>query len=49
MRRLDRYDGAFDDRKNMNYVVNAVTQMAAGETVTPDTTKPYGCSVKYKK
>ncbi len=49
-----RYQGAIDDAKGgkkgeMNYVVNAVKQIKAGETVSPDTTKPYGCSVKYKK
>jgi len=50
-----RYSGAIDDdppgRKGddvMNYVVNAVTQLAAGETVSPDATPPYGCRVKYK-
>ncbi|MEM7229838.1 MAG: redoxin family protein [Planctomycetota bacterium] len=49
-----RYSGALDDdsygRKGAeatNYVVNAVSQILAGETVTPDATKPYGCSVKY--
>lgn len=51
-----RYDGAFDDDARgredsgtTNYVVNAVKQIVAGETVTPDTTRPYGCSVKYGK
>lgn len=49
-----RYNGAINDAKGgkkgeMNYVVNAVKQIKAGETVSPDTTKPYGCSVKYKK
>lgn len=50
-----RYNGAFDDdprgRKDegvTNYVVNAVELIKAGETVEPDKTKPYGCSVKYK-
>jgi len=33
----------------MNYVVNAVKQIKAGEKVSPSETKPYGCSVKYKK
>jgi peroxiredoxin len=49
-----RYSGAIDDdqtgRKGAeatNYVVNAVRQIVNGETVTPDATKPYGCSVKY--
>jgi len=51
-----RYQGAIDDdgrgRKGeeaTNYVVNAVRQIKAGETVAPDSMKPYGCSVKYAK
>ena len=50
-----RFHGAFtDDRGNKNpdrknYVINALTQMANGETVTPDYVKPWGCSVKYAK
>ncbi|MCZ6834340.1 MAG: redoxin domain-containing protein, partial [Planctomycetota bacterium] len=50
-----RFQGAFDndpsggEEEATNYVVNAVKQIAAGETVTPDYVKPYGCSVKYKK
>ena len=50
-----RYNGAIDDdpsgRKSdrINYAVNALRQIVAGETVIPETTKPYGCSVKYKK
>jgi peroxiredoxin len=50
-----RYQGAFDDdqrgnkENRTNFVVQAVRQIVAGETVTPDTTKPYGCSVKYAK
>lgn len=50
-----RYDGAIDDDRPgrnpeaMNYVVNAVRQIKAGETVAPDKVKPYGCSVKYAK
>jgi peroxiredoxin len=47
------YAGAIDDGANggakMNYVVNAAKQLKAGETVSPGETKPYGCSVKYKK
>ncbi len=49
-----RYAGAIDDDPNgknregaVNYVINAVRQIAAGDTVTPDTTKAYGCNVKY--
>jgi peroxiredoxin len=54
-----RYQGAIDDDQHggkkrrgemvTNYVINAVKQMKAGETVTPDETRPYGCEVKYKK
>ena len=52
-----RYHGAIDDNKFAdksgdevtNYVVNAVKQMVNGETVAPDSQKPYGCTVKYKK
>jgi hypothetical protein len=47
------YQGAIDNNDKgdgkMNYVVNAVTQLKAGESVSPSETKPYGCSVKYKK
>lgn len=49
-----RYQGAIDDDQNgrngenaKNYVVNAVKQIKAGETVEPAETKAYGCSVKY--
>ena len=48
-----RYQGAFDSDPvgksddTTNYVINAVMQITEGETVTPDSTKPYGCSVKY--
>jgi peroxiredoxin len=51
-----RYSGAINDDQRgskgddaMNYVVNAVSQIKSGSTVTPDKTKPYGCSVKYAK
>lgn len=52
-----RYHGAIDDNKygdkklqeTTNYVVNAVQQIVDGETVTPDRTKPYGCTVKYAR
>ncbi len=51
------YNGAIDDdpRGNMeagartNYVSNALNELAAGEAVSTPETKPYGCSVKYKK
>lgn len=47
-----RYQGAIDDNADgkggkMNYVANAVKQIKGNETVSPETTKPYGCSVKY--
>ena len=50
-----RYNGALDNNaagdksgdQVTNYVLGAVKAIKAGETVTPDTTKPYGCSVKY--
>ncbi len=45
------YQGAIDDNQNgsgkTNFVVNAVTQLKAGETVSPNETKSYGCGVKY--
>ena len=52
-----RYHGAIDNNKLsdksrdevFNYVTNAITQMAAQETVSPDYVKSYGCSVRYKK
>jgi len=53
-----RYQGALDNvggasvKEGMevqNYALNAVKQIKAGETVTPDSTKSYGCSVKYAK
>jgi peroxiredoxin len=50
-----RYQGAFtDDPKGenkaaMNYVVNAVKQIKANETVEPSYVKSWGCSVKYAK
>ena len=51
------YDGAIDDdpRGNMesgartNYVSNALNDLGTGEAVSTPETKPYGCSVKYKK
>ncbi|MHC4217356.1 MAG: redoxin domain-containing protein [Planctomycetota bacterium] len=49
-----RYQGAIDDDSSgakgdqaTNYVVQAVQQIVAGETVAPDVTHSYGCSVKY--
>jgi peroxiredoxin len=53
-----RYQGAIDDDRQgrkaekgesvTNYVINAVRQIKSGETVAPDQTTPYGCTVKYK-
>lgn len=47
------YQGAIDNSDKgdgkMNYVVNAVTQLKKGESVSPSETRPFGCSVKYKK
>lgn len=47
-----RYQGAIDDggpgkAGTTNYAVSAVKQIKAGETVSPDHVKSYGCSVKY--
>lgn len=50
-----RYEGAFDNdqrgrnENRTNYVVNAVRAIEAGETVAPERTKAYGCSVKYAR
>lgn len=50
-----RYQGAIDNdpagkkQEAENYVVKAVKALVAGQPVSPETTKPYGCSVKYKK
>lgn len=49
------YSGAIDDDplgrqapdKRTNYVAEALAAHAAGKPVTPATTKPYGCSIKY--
>jgi len=43
------YNGAIDDQGSTNYVVNAVKSLKEGKAVTPSTTRPYGCGVKYKK
>jgi peroxiredoxin len=52
-----RYQGALDNNATgdksgdqvTNYALNAVKQIKAGETVSPENTKSYGCSVKYGK
>ena len=49
------YSGAIDDdaygnKDNArNYVAEAVKSLLAGEKIATSETKPYGCSVKYKK
>jgi peroxiredoxin len=50
------YEGAIDDdprgRKGeeaTSYVAAALDALLAGQAVEPSRTKPYGCSVKYKK
>lgn len=50
-----RYSGAFDDDpegtkgdKATNHVVESVKAIAGGKEVSPATTAPYGCGVKYK-
>lgn len=50
------YSGAIDDSSDRgdtagktNYVINALTQLKAGQAVSPSSTKAYGCSVKYAK
>lgn len=48
------YAGAIDDNadgsktKPVNYVAEALTAISKGSAVATATTKPYGCSVKYK-
>lgn len=51
-----RYDGAIDDKPSAdhatvdgarNYVLEALSALAAGEEIAEARTKPYGCSVKY--
>ena len=49
------YNGAIDDdprgrtapAERDNYVALGLDSLAAGRTVDPATTKPYGCTVKY--
>lgn len=46
------YAGAIDNSKgaklgDTNYVVNAVNELLAGQTVTTAETKAYGCGIKY--
>jgi peroxiredoxin len=41
------YSGAIDDQKETNHVAVVLDALLAGQPVTPTSTKPYGCSVKY--
>ena len=50
------YNGAIDDDPTSwgkikpsakNYVLQALTELVSGRTITDSTTQPYGCSVKY--
>jgi len=45
------YKGAINDSQTgdgkINYVVQAVSQLKKGESVSPKETKPFGCAVKY--
>ena len=52
------YNGAIDnaplgkvpkDKKLVNYVDNALKELTSGKAVSIPKTKPYGCTVKYKK
>lgn len=43
-----RYQGAFSDQKKTNYVLNAVKQIDAGETVEPTHVRQWGCGVRYQ-
>ena len=54
-----RYQGAIDNAekeffrindfsKSRNYVKEALKEIGLNKSVTDRTTKPYGCSVKYK-
>lgn len=39
----------FDDRKSVNYVAEALKDLAAKRPVQKAETRPYGCSVKYQR
>jgi hypothetical protein len=50
------YDGAIDSEASTdstdiagatNYVLTAITTLKSGGAVSPASTEPYGCSVKY--
>jgi peroxiredoxin len=42
-------DGSFGKPGKTNYIETTVNALLKGESVTPSTTKAYGCSVKYGK
>jgi len=42
-----RYQGAFSDQKNTNYVLGAVKSIKAGKPVEPTHVRQWGCGVKY--
>lgn len=52
-----RYRGAMDNDKfgrkssdkRTNYVIQAVRQLTDGKEISPNKTRPYGCSVKYEE
>jgi hypothetical protein len=50
-----RYAGGIDDDPRgrnttpTNFVEKAVNALVAGQPVSPSTSEPYGCSVKYGK
>jgi peroxiredoxin len=41
------YTGAIDDRKEKNYVANALDELLEDKPVSTPKTEPYGCGVKY--
>lgn len=44
-----RYQGAFSDKGDKNYVLDAVVAVSKGEEPSPATTRAWGCGVKYKR
>ena len=44
-----RYEGAFSDQAETNYVFKAVSAIKNGSTVSPTQMRPWGCGVKVKK
>ena len=44
-----RYQGAFSDKGDKNYVLDAVVAISKGEEPSPATTQAWGCGVKYKR